>query len=233
MRVIIFFLLLLSFSANCQQRYFGRIVAGTTPPDVPTLDNAIVVGDGNSYFTTLNSLTPAPSVVMTLSPFSTNGSYLYNFGVSSQTTGAMLSDVASQVLPLYTPGVENILLFHEGSNDIYFNGRVDSAIARTLRYCSIVRTAGFKIILSTLIPRNQSSAAGDNVATYNAKMVEYNDSLIALVGTGQFDGLIRPDLEAVFSSYVSAGYYGDFIHPSQTGHNKYAELYLAAILELY
>lgn len=225
------YLLILILAITCRsdaQLFFGRMVS-STPPPVYTLGDANIVADGNSYFTNYGG-TCAPSIMMTLSPFATNGATMQNFGVSAQQTSQMLGDVYSQVISTFKSGVMNIIIFQEGGNDIYYNGRVDSAIARVLRYCSIVRAAGFKIIVSTLIHRNQTTGFGDNPSQYNTKIDAYNSALIAL--TGVYDGCIRPDLESVFSTYGSGGYSGDEVHPNQTGHNKYADLYKTAILNL-
>lgn len=229
MRLIIFIITIhLSLASSCQ-KYFGRIVSTPAVP-VDSLANINIIADGNSYFANIGG-TCSPTVLITLAPFSTNGATIYNFGVSGQTTGQMLSDQYSQVLSQYNSGVlTNVLLIQEGGNDIYYNGRVDSAIARMTRYCNNAKAAGFRVITSTLIHRDQTTPFGDNPTEYNTKIDNYNSALIALVGV--YDGCIRPELESIFSTYESAGYYTDKVHPSQTGNNKYAELYKTAILAL-
>lgn len=228
MKAIIILLFAITQSCTAQPPYFGRVVGKSTDTSV-NLTNAVIIADGNSYFTDLGGATCSPNVLMTLAPFNSNSVTLYNFGVAAQTTSNMLSDVHTQVLPLFDSSVENIVIFQEGGNDLYFYGNVDSAIARTLRYCSIVRAAGFKVIVSTLIHRNQHSGFGDSPSQYNDKIDEYNAALIAATG---YEQIIRPDLESIFTTYTSGGYLGDEVHPNQTGHNKYADLWKAAILNL-
>lgn len=222
-------LFIITTSVNCQ-KYFGRVVNNYSPA-VDSFANANIIADGNSYFTTLFGYTPSPSVMMTLSPFVANGATLQNFGVAAQQTSNMIADVNTQLIPLYNSGVyKNIILFQEGGNDIYYNGSASGAITRLTTYCNTVRAAGFKIIVSTLIHRNQTTAFGDNASQYNAKIDDFNSQLIVL--SNVYDGIIRPDLEAIFSTYSSGGYHSDEVHPNQTGHNKYADLYKTAILNL-
>lgn len=229
MRILLFILLLIYTTICNGQKYFGRVITQSIPDPLADVN---IIADGNSYYANIFGYTPSPNVLLTLSPFATNGATLHNFGVSAQQTSDMLADVNSQIIPLYNSAVlTNVILFQEGGNDLYYNGRVDSAIARTTRYCNIVKAAGFKIIVSTLIHRNQSTAFGDNASQYNTKIDNYNTELVALNGTGVFDGIIRPDLEAIFSTY-SSGYHSDEVHPNQVGQNKYADLYKAAILNL-
>lgn len=194
-----------------------------------SLDNAIIVADGNSYVQG-NGYTPFATIISNTDPFDTNGSVFYNFGVGGQTTPNMISDQSTQVLPLYTPGVANILLVCEGGNDIYFNGNVSSAVSNMQTYCNAARAAGFKVILTTTIPRDQSTPFGDNSAAYNAKLVAFNDAIIA--DQSFYDALIRPDLELMFASYFGSGYDADKVHPNTTGQQKFAELYIAAINQL-
>jgi lysophospholipase L1-like esterase len=217
--------LLFSACSKCQTGVLGVIAA----PSALTLTNANIIADGNSYVQG-NGYTPFSTLLMAMAPFTTNGATMQNFGVSGQTTGQMLNDQSSQVLSLYSAGKANVILFQEGGNDIYFNGNVDSAIARVKRYCDNARAAGFKVIVSALIYRDQATSFGDTPASYNTKIDQFNS---ALVGDASFyDGIIRPDLEAVFSTYTSGGYDADKVHPNDTGQQKYAELYRAALLAL-
>lgn len=192
-----------------------------------TLDNSNLITDSNSYGTGYPGNTPFPDIIMATAPFDSNGATMESFAVNSQTIEDMLSDQASQILPLYTPGVLNVILFQEGGNSIYYNGSVSEAIDSLTTYCNNATAVGFKIIVSTMIHRNQSTAFGDNATVYNTKLDSFNTALLAL--TGVYDGCIRPDLESIFASYGAGGYDGDQVHPSQTGQNKYAELYAAAI----
>jgi lysophospholipase L1-like esterase len=220
------FVLLAVFICACSNGQEG--VLGVATYRV-SLTNANIVADGNSY-TQGNGYTPYSTLIMQSAPFSTNGATMQNFGVGGQTTAQMLSDQSSQVLSLYTSGKANIILFQEGGNDLYFNGRVDSALARVKRYCDNARAAGFKVIVSTLIHREQTTMFGDTPTQYNTKIDQFNTALLA--DSSFYDGAIQPHLEAIFSTYSSGGYDADQVHPNDTGQAKYAELYRAALLAL-
>lgn len=199
---------------------------GPTPIN---LTNAIIIADGNSYVQG-NGYTPFTTTIAATAPFNSNGATVLNFGVGSQTTPNMISDQAAQILSEYVPGVANILLVVEGGNDIYFNGSVANALANLETYCLAARAAGFKVIVSTTIPRDQSTAFGDNSATYNAKLVALNNGLLA--DNSWYDGIIRPDLEPIFADFSAGGYDADKVHPNTPGQARHAELFIDAINSL-
>jgi lysophospholipase L1-like esterase len=184
-----------------------------------------IVVDGNSYTVGYPSYTSFADIIATHYAVTVT-----NFGVSGQTTNEMLADEYSQVLPTFDATKLNILLVVEGGNDIYYWGDVDSAVARYIRYAAIAKAAGFKVIASTTIPRDQTTAFGDNPTQYNAKLSEFNTKLIA--NYNKFDRLIRPDTAAIFQSYTSGGYHSDYVHPNQTGQQKFADLFISAINSL-
>lgn len=212
------------FLCSCTKAQYVFALTGTATP--LNLTNAEIIADGNSY-TQGNGYTPYSTVIMTLSPFSSNGSTMANFGVGGQTTIEMLADQSSQILSRYTSGHANIILFQEGGNDLYFNGDVTSAFDNIKTYCLNARTVGYKIIISTLIHRDQTTSFGDTPTEYNDKIDSLNADLIA--DSSFYDGIIRPDLESIFNTYTSGGYDADKVHPNQTGQNLYAALYAAAM----
>jgi lysophospholipase L1-like esterase len=186
--------------------------------------NKIVV-DGNSYTVGYPSYTSFADIIATHYAITVT-----NLGVSGQTTNQMLADEYSQVLPLYDATKVNIIPLVEGGNDIYYWGDVDSAVARYIRYATIAKAAGFKVIASTTIPRNQTTSFGDNPTQYNTKLSEFNSGIIA--ASGSFDAIIRPDTAAIFQTYTSGGYDSDNVHPNQTGQQKFADLFISAINSL-
>ena len=196
-------------------------------PDIGLTD-ANIIADGNSYVQG-NGYTPFPSIIAATSPFNSNGAVFYNFGVGAQTTPQMITDQASQVLSLYDGAVNNILLVVEGGNDIYYNGSASGAITNLDTYCSAARSAGFYVIVSTCIRRDQTTSFGDNPSQYNTKLDSFNTLLAA---STFYDGIIRPDLDAVFATYTSGGYDADHVHPNNTGQQKFADLFITAINDL-
>jgi lysophospholipase L1-like esterase len=225
-----FLFALFLISCNSQDRQVLGLIKASAAVSVPlNLTNVKIVADGNSYVQG-NGYTPFSSYIMQQSPFTTNGATMANFGVGGQTTQQMLADQSSQVLSLYTSGRANILLVCEGGNDIYYHGDAAAAVAAMKNYCNNARAVGFRVIVTTTIPRDQTTAFGDNPTSYNAKLVAYNNGLIA--DNSFYDALIRPDLETIFSSYTAGGYDADKVHPNSTGQQKLATLYRAAILSL-
>ncbi len=192
-------------------------------------NNSIIIADGNSYVQG-NGYIPFTTTISSTSPFNSNGSTVLNFGVGAQTTVDMINDQTSQILNQYQEGVTNILLVVEGGNDIYFNGSVANALLNMEMYCLTARAVGFKIIVSTTIPRDQTTSFGDNSQQYNLKLQEFNDGLIS--NNTFYDAIIRPDLEPIFLTYTSGGYDGDKVHPNTIGQEKFGELFVNTILSL-
>lgn len=232
MKHILFFIaIILSGCTKAQIVGVWGKLSATSPKTFVSnpLTNAVIVGDGNSYVQG-NGYTSFVTVISTTSPFNSNSITFYNFGVGAQTTPNMIADQATQVLPVYVSGVQNILLVCEGGNDIYFNGSVANAVANMRTYCNTARAAGFKVILTTTIRRDQTTTFGDNPTQYNAKLAQFNDSLIA--DNSFYDALIRPDTDPLFLTYTSGGYDADKVHPNQTGQNRFAALFINAIYEI-
>lgn len=202
------------------------------PPPVPGIDlnNANLVADGNSYLSNGGGAIYWPDFIIASEPFASNGATMHNFGVSGQTTEQMLSDQSSQILPLYSAENTSILLVCEGGNDIYFFGSAATAYNNMKTYCNNAKAAGFKVILTTCIPRDQSTAFPDDSASFNTKLVAFNNFIIA--DSSFYDALIRPDLDPLFANYDTGGYSIDRVHPSITGAQKFAELYITAMTNL-
>ena len=228
--------ILFLFIASCsraQKYYLGFL------PKAPiiniNLTNAIIVCDGNSLTYGYQSSNPPttgyPNVMHGLVPFNTNGATIYNFGVSSQTTGDMLSDVATQVYPLYSSSVTSIVVAYEIGNDIYFNGRVDSAEARFQRYCLGVKAVGFKVVVVTLTPRDQTTAFGDSPSTYQGKIDAINTWLRANY-LSFADAIADLQADSRFTTYNTTYFNGDKVHYTDAGYAAMADIIKTAILSL-
>jgi lysophospholipase L1-like esterase len=181
-----------------------------------------IVADGNSYVVGYPSYTSFPTLIGT-----SLGLTVVNFGVSGQTTPQMITDEGSQVLPTYDATKTNILLVCEGGNDIYFNGSATNAVANMKTYCNAARAAGFKVILTTVIHRNESTPFGDDATTYNSKLDAFNAGVLA--DKSFYDYIIRPDTAAIFQTYSNGGYHIDEVHPNQAGQQKFADLFVVGI----
>lgn len=238
MRTIIIILAL--FVQSCVK---GQIIGYVTSFSATDITNANYVLDGNSYTVWNGPSNTALKQLEAMSPFSSNGSTFTNFGVSGQTTGNMLSDQYSQVLPALEPGVVNFLIIEEGGNDLGNSPcRVDTAMARMRRYCTNARNYAAAnditlfIIVSTKIPRQQADNCGTQAA-FNIKLLAFNDSTLADNNT-HWDYTIRPDTSALFATYSAGGYdpaevaSSAAVHPGVTGQGLYAKLYKEAIFAL-
>lgn len=202
---------------------------GNVQPPINT-DNLNIVVDGNSY--TQGNLAigdePFPTHLMRLSPFNTNGATMTNFGVGGQTTAQMIVDEQSQVFSAFNPSKVNVLLVVEGGNDIYYNGNVPNCFNNYKIYCNAARAKGFKVIVSTTIPREQSTFANASVYEYNEQLKQFNTLVIN--DTSFYDGIIRPDADPLFSNWLH--YESDHVHPDNVGQQKFAQLFASAILTL-
>lgn len=222
--------LLLFLNSSCQKE-----VLGIEKSSGINLNGVHIVADGNSYFTyCCSGATPPQYLLMDTVPFSTPGFAYMDGGFSyGRLTSTMITEFPTNIVPTYNPAVENVIIFQESGNEMLFTCNADSIVARTLQYCALAHAAGFKVIISTLIHRNQGTyCAWTTEAEYNAGIDEFNTKILTHVGTGEFDGIIQPHLESIFATYASPGYYTDGIHPSAIGHYRYMQLYYQAILSL-
>lgn len=236
MKNILFILCLLSGCANAQTTYILGV-----PKSTSAFTNAVIVCDGNSVTYGFGSSDPAtksyPALLQGLAPFSYNGATVYNFGVNSATTQDMIDDAATQIDPLYTPGVKNILIALEVGNDIYFNGDAAAAYTRYVSYCNARRAAGFKVIAVTTAYREHSVCCagltpfGDSDAAYDAKRLSANASIRANWATFA-DALFDFGANANFSSYNATYFISDKVHESDAGYALEASLILPIILSL-
>lgn len=208
----------------------GEIPGGT----YDWLSDAGIVFDGNSLTAGQGAASgmdyPAQLIAL-LEALGITGIADYNFGVGGQTTTDMDSDAASQIDTLILPGVQNILFAWEIGNDIYFNGDVSAAQTRFQNYCLARQAAGWTVIVFTLTPRNQSTAFGDDVTTYNTKLNSANTWLRANY-TGFASGLVDVAADSRLSDYLDSTYYADGIHHTNLGYGVDAELALPVILGL-
>lgn len=226
---------------SCQKVGFTQQMILGYPKVSTSFNNAVIICDGNSLTYGFASSDPAtksyPARLQLLAPFNTNGATVYNFGVNSQTTPMMLSDVASQVDPLYTPGVKNIVIVLEGGNDIYFNGSATDAYDNLVEYCTDRRAVGFKVIITTVYAREHSACCGgvtpfgDNDAQFESKRQTLN-ALIRANWEAFADALFDLDANADFETYNSTIFDADKVHLKDAGYQAHANLLPSIILGL-
>lgn len=207
---------------------------GTPPEGYTWLNNAEIDFDGNSLTAgqgaTAGMDYPSQLIAL-LTTLGITGISWNNFGVGGQTTAAMASDAASQVDTQITSGVQNILFAWEIGNDIYFNGNVSTAQTAFANYCTARRAAGWKVIVFTLTPRNQSSSFGDSISAYNAKLTSANTWLRAN-WTSFADGIVDIAADSRMDDYTDSTYFSDGIHYTNAGYGVAAELGQTVLLSL-
>jgi lysophospholipase L1-like esterase len=208
--------------------YFNSI---TTPMQI------ICPGDSNTYgwvpdtYTTskangypwkLNRLIPQAKVI--------------NWGVPSQTLATQLGLLGSQVTNLFDSNAfpaGNIVCFCDpGANDIAGNSTASSIYSNLVSYCGSVKSAGGKIVISTILPRsgtNNFNASQETVRqTYNTT-IRANWSKIA-------DALVDLDADTVVGGVGASSnttYYStDGIHRTAAGNQVIANAFAKAVIGL-
>ncbi len=76
-----------------------------------------------------------------------------NFAVSGQTTGQMVNDVSSQVLPRYSASYDqNIVIYYIGYNDAWNGSSVNTGLLRDylVTYYNKLKAVGFKVVMINL-----------------------------------------------------------------------------------
>lgn len=153
----------------------------------------------------------------------------YNFGVSGQGVASMLTDAATQIDPIAPSAALRVLVAWGGTNDLGPSGAGSMSTLETnfTTYCTDRRTAGYKIIVLTLLPRGDGVAASQETAraTYNTWLrANYASFSDALVDVGADSHIGAP------GAYSDLTYYsGDNVHPNTTGLAIVAGLVLAAL----
>src|SRR6478735_900576 len=189
-------------------------------PYKPALTNSIIVCDGNSLTAgqgSSNVLTKSyPAVLASLAPFSTNGTVIYNKGVSAQTTLQMTADGTTDIDPLYNNRFTSIVIAWEGGNDIYFNGNATTAYTNYVAYMEARRAKGFRTVAFTCTPRNQTTSFGDNPTNYNIKLNTFNN-LVRTNWPSFADFLVDPAVDSRLQGYSPTYYNVDGVHFTDAG----------------
>lgn len=229
-KLITILLLSISIQCCCQRDVIGMYTQSLN------LNNSVIVFDGNSHFYGYpnNTLTESPPAIFsTLSPFSTNGTTVYNKGINGQVTAAMTYDADTDIDPLYNSSVTSILIALEIENDIFFNGDPTAAYNNMVDYCNDRRAVGWKVLVCTNPFRNYgpTTPAGDDAATYSLKL----DTAVALVRANWAsfsDGIVDLRANSAFQSYSPTYYVADELHFTVTGNALIATLIRNKILSL-
>lgn len=206
------------------------------------LTGANIICDGNSltYGYGVNPSTESyPALLAGMSPLSTNGATVTNFGVNAQTTPMMIADAASQVDVTYNPAVQNIVVFSEIINDAANNGGPPEDIYQNaLNYWAGRTAAGFRVLVCTAHaadhdPPGAVFPSGETKAQYWATIQAVNN-LILTSGDIPTEDIIRFDLVPELSDEFNSTYFqSDHLHLTVAGNLARANAVYAHLMSLH
>jgi hypothetical protein len=194
----------LSISGIAVLRGSSSGVASLTAPGA-------LVNDGDSITVGFGTLMGYPGRFTNLSGVATD-----NQAVAGETMATMNTNYSTVIAPIYNALSYNTLLMSAGTNDIGTAstgpGVTDAQLEVTVQsYASKARATGYKIWLTTIMPRNDTTVAWD--ATKEGYRVAYNTWLKANWASFA-DGLIDWTLIPETADPNSATYYQDKLHPT-------------------
>jgi hypothetical protein len=219
-----------------------------------SLTNSKIVVDGNSLSNYGSPCFPGesygsgdkwPTQMMALSPWTSNGATMVNKATSGQNTLQMISGGACSMVdggtrPAATTFIDSefdssktcILVVWEGGNDLQTYGNVTDAYNRLVSYCNARRSAGFKVLICTLIKweyyYGATTSFGDTWAQFDTKRLSLNSQITANWASFA-DGLCDIAANAAFDDPADTTYYHDGIHLNGTGRGVAASVVSTAI----
>jgi lysophospholipase L1-like esterase len=155
----------------------------------------------------------------------------YNLGVDSQTTTLMIANSGAKI-DANGSGVRprQIVVCWEGRNDIYNGATATQAYNNLITYCQDRRTAGFLVIVGTLLPASGFATP----ATFEADRQAVNTNLRANWNSFA-DALSDPGADATVGQSgedANSTYYVDGTHMTNAGYAIVARIMANAILSL-
>jgi len=182
-----------------------------------SLNNSNIVTDGSSltYCEGEAAGYGWPIKLRGLTPFSTNGSQLYNHGYGGWDTRDLITH-APEVDARLESGRPNIVIVNEIGSELYRLGIVRTAVDRFWTYCDDRRLAGWKVVVWDMTARSYSyygttTPAGDNEAQFYAKQAEANE-MLANEWQDHCDLLIKMSEVTELQNPYNTTYYTDRIH---------------------
>lgn len=134
-----------------------------------------------------------------------------NVATAGEATADVISQASAQVDAIFKAGITNILLPWVGTNDLTLTSDTGDVIyGRYSAYCAARRTAGYKVVAFTLLPRLGLSGPQQTALTL------FNTSVRANWAT--FADVLH-DVAAIsqFSDASNATYYADGLHLTDAG----------------
>lgn len=216
-----------SIIADMAGGYDAYTAGAPAPTGTLNLKRAVVVCDGNSltqggYGSPVSNY---PDIMAFTTLFRNKSMQVVNFGVGGQQTSQMITDAAAQIDILLSDAHENILVFWEVGNDLFYNQDVTAAINRAKDYLLARKTAGWKTVVLTCPPRDLTitGSSGAFNTEWNANALLANEELRDLSST-YMDALCDVALDSRLSTVNFTYYHTDGIHFISAGNTVVADL---------
>lgn len=148
-----------------------------------------------------------------------------NFGVSGQQLSAMEADAATQVdVWRNSQRPRDVVICWGGSNDIFAGTNTATMQSRIQTYCANRKSAGFEVIVCTILPRSGIGGDKETVRT------EVNAWIAANYATWS-DGYVDLAADTRLDDYSDATYFNaDNTHLTTDGYTVVAELIKAVLI---
>jgi lysophospholipase L1-like esterase len=199
---------------------------------IPDYGPFLYVGDGDSL--TLGISAGANRDYVTQLLFSmTNQWMIRNFGVSGQFTGGMIINAPGNIDPLLADGhTKHILGAWGGTNDLALGGLTAAQVyASFVTYCQTRKTAGWKVVAFTLLPRSDAGIPGSfetDRQTVNTNIrANWATFADALCDTG-----LNANIGAPGASTNATYFVADQVHLTGIGYGVVAVLAKTAALSI-
>lgn len=146
---------------------------------------------------------------------------IYNFGHAGIGTGSAPS--TSLMNRVFVTGANNIIVYALGTNDLAAKASTATTYSNIQTTCAAYRTAGFKVIVATILPRNNIFSGGQNTAGFAADRATVNASIVANWASFA-DGLVDIGADPIMGPNAAADdstLYRDSVHPTTPLGNSY------------
>lgn len=207
---------------------------GQYVPVVPTNERVSVnqrkiIFEGNSLFNlgpNTSSVQNGHYIPSTVYAGLTGRIFAYtSLAISARTQTQINTDVSTAIIPIVRPN--DIIVLWEGTNDINLNALTAAqAYSNLTTYASTVRALGAKLVVCTVIARDQVGDPGDlmtRIDSYNA---------LIRASSGTFDVICDLAADASFDTRADASssdYTADKLHLATTGQAKVVALLITSI----
>lgn len=156
-----------------------------------------------------------------------------NFGNQAQRLDGVVTDIASRLSALRSGRGQHWAALLEGINDIGQGGSASTVEARIVEVASEIRSAGFLLAVSTILPIGAGCTVyngfGTTAAGVNAVISTFNIWMRANWETFA-DAFVDAAADARLSAYSSTYFDADQLHLNSAGSAALGELWAAALV---